>query len=88
MHALPSPQAVGRMLPMTARALPVRRALFTPCIASTTLYSRRPFMSSSMRHDQNVLEAKKTDEKSYLGPGAEGPHISTYPPVYFLVCDR
>ncbi|KAM5535026.1 hypothetical protein V8D89_011254 [Ganoderma adspersum] len=80
MHALPSPQAVSRMLPMTARALSVRRALFTPCIASTTLYSRRPFMSSSTRHEQNVLEVKKTDEKSYLGPGAEGPHIKDLPP--------
>ena len=44
-------------------------------------------MSSSTRHDKKVLEVKKTDEKSYLGHGAEGPHIRTwYHPGHIPIC--
>ena len=76
MHALPSPKVASRILPLTARALPYRRALFTPCVGPC-IYSRRSFATSSPRRNEKVLQVKKTSEKSTIGAGAEGLHIRT-----------
>ena len=75
MHALPSPTIVGRMLPSTARALPIHRAFLAPCITSA---ARRSYASSSSPRT-DVLVGKKMSEKSPLGPGAETLHISKLP---------
>ncbi|TBU28614.1 alternative oxidase [Dichomitus squalens] len=79
MHALPSPKVASRILPINARALPLRRALLTPCMASA-INSRRSFASSFLRRDEKVLQVAKTNEKSIIGPGAEGPHIKDLSP--------
>ncbi|KAI0372172.1 alternative oxidase [Pilatotrama ljubarskyi] len=74
MYAPLSPLAVGRMLPTTMRTLPTHRAFLLPCVAAT---SKRSFTSSTRRSN---ITTKRPDEKSQLGPGAEGPHIKDLPP--------
>ncbi|RDX42476.1 alternative oxidase [Lentinus brumalis] len=76
MHALPSTFALGRMVPgAAAKALPMHRAFLAPCLASA---AKRSLSTSCPR--MNIMAGKKPDEKSTLGPGAEGPHIKDLPP--------
>ncbi|KAI0670749.1 alternative oxidase [Trametes maxima] len=75
MHAPLSPAVVGRMLPTSMRSFPVHRALLRSCVASS---SKRSFTSSGARLN---LTTKRTDEKSQLGPGMEGPHTRDLLPV-------
>ncbi|RPD77852.1 alternative oxidase [Lentinus tigrinus ALCF2SS1-7] len=58
-----------------ARALPIHRAFLAPCLAAAT---KRSLSTSGPR--MNILKGQKTDEKSSLGPGAEGLHIKDLPP--------
>ncbi|KAI0754978.1 alternative oxidase [Daedaleopsis nitida] len=76
MHALPSSVAAGRMLSASTRALPgMHRSCLAPCLAAA---ARRSLTTSGSR--PNIMTGKKTDEKSRLGPGAEGLHIKDVPP--------
>lgn len=68
-----SPVAVGRMLPTSMRAFPhAHRALLRPCSAAI---SRRSIGSSA---PAKIMTATKNNEKSPLGAGTEGPHISMF----------
>ncbi|KAI0770292.1 alternative oxidase [Fomes fomentarius] len=76
MHAMHPSLAAGRMLSTSVRALPMHRAFLAPCLAAAT---KRSLTTSGPR--PNIMTAKQTNEKSQLGPGAEGPHIKDLPPM-------